>query len=357
MHAFVVYFFAAFSLFSVVDAFANLDAFQQTSRNQGLGFMLAHMAEHYLYQSSSLLELIGPTMATTAVMTVLALLVRHRELSAILAAGVPTYRLAVPFVVGVALVNGALIANQELIVPRIAHRLQGSHEDTRREAVAIEPQYDANWVYVSGSELLPGKRRIRSPEFRLPAQFSSELTTIKADRATYYPNGTQRPAGWLLEGALPAFSELHLTEAGRNAIGNNGQRLFIASDLSAEQLLQGSTGYRYLSTWSLLERLRQPAGSIRTARAMIMNLHARLTRPLLSLIGVFLVIPLVVRREHDGLVGNLALCMTVVSSVFGLWLGCQFLGQTPLVRPETAAWFPLIFGGGLAAWLSSGVRT
>ena len=359
VHAFVVYYLAAFSLFAVFDAFTNLDAFQQTSRSYGTGFMLAHMARHYLYQSSSFLELIGPTAGSTAVMTVLALLVRHRELSAILAAGVPTYRLAVPFVAGVALVNALLISNQEFIVPHIAYQLQGSHEDVNHDFVALEPQYDSHMVYISGRDLSRSEGKVRSAEFRLPAAVSPDLTVIKAKRAVYLSAGKRRPAGWMLEDPQPKYDEIRLTDEGREQVVNDQQhhRIFIPSDLSFDQLLQSNTGYRYLSTAALFARLQQPAGSLHTARGMIMNLHARLTRPILSLIGVFLIIPLIIRREHDSQVGNLALCMSVVSTTFAFWLGFQLLGQTPLIQPEMAAWLPLVFSGALAAWLSGGVRT
>ena len=43
--------------------------------------------------------------------------------------------------------------------------------------------------------------------------------------------------------------------------------------------------------------------------------------------------------------------------VLGIGYGMEFLGQTTLVRPEVAAWSPILFGGTLSAWLTGAVKT
>ncbi len=90
---------------------------------------------------------------------------------------------------------------------------------------------------------------------------------------------------------------------------------------------------------------------------MIMHLHGRLTRPVITLIGVFLVVPLIARREKMSLVQNVAACMAVLGLVYGLSLGGTMLGQAAILKPEIAAWGPLLFGGALCGWLTGCVRT
>ena len=174
--------------------------------------MLAVMAQHYLYQSSLIFELVGPTLAVTSVMSVLALALRHGEVYPVLAAGVPTYRMAIPFVVGVLAVNGLLALNQECIIPRISNHLQRSRGDGADEAQRVEPTYDNRFIFISGEELLLKNQTIHEAEFILHAPLVTHDVALRAPKAVYYQ--TDLDQGWLLENADPSFEDLELTEAG-----------------------------------------------------------------------------------------------------------------------------------------------
>ncbi len=133
--------------------------------------------------------------------------------------------------------------------------------------------------------------------------------------------------------------------------------VFVVSTVSPGQLYNRGGGYRYLTTAELIQRIQQPLATRSSALAFIMHLHSRLTRPVITMIGVFLVIPLIARRERMSLVQNVAMCMAALGLVYGLSIGGMMLGQAAILKPEIAAWGPLVFGGGLCAWLSGCVRT
>ncbi|MBX3442001.1 MAG: LptF/LptG family permease [Planctomyces sp.] len=383
--AFVALFVASVGLFAVVDGFMNLDAFQQAARKDTVSrkdpaqgdrkeaaaqgraseppptAILFRMARHYVLQSSSLLDLLGPTAAVLAVLTTMALLVKHGELHPLLAAGIPTYRLATPFVLGVLAVNGLMAVNQELIMPQIASELQGAHGADSGGAQPVEAQYDPlTYIYLTAESLQPAERTLRNPEFLLqtPAH-AMDSTKLSAESAKFYPARGDQPAGWLLKAPQPAYRSLRLTEEGRRLIlpQRKTDDVFIVSSLSADQLAHRGGGYRFLTTPELLRRIRLPAGSLSSFRAHVMHLHSRLTRPILCLIGVFLVLPLIARRERMSQVQNIAACMAALSLVYGLTIGGGLLGQAAVMRPELAVWGPLTFGAAFSAWLSGGVRT
>ncbi|MCA9029063.1 MAG: hypothetical protein KDA86_28035, partial [Planctomycetaceae bacterium] len=90
---FAGFFAASMGLYAVVDGFTNLDAFQSATHGESTSAMLTFMGRNYLYRTSWVFDLIGPTLITTSAVAVLALLIRHGELNPLLAAGVPTYRL------------------------------------------------------------------------------------------------------------------------------------------------------------------------------------------------------------------------------------------------------------------------
>ena len=75
-------------------------------------------------------------------------------------------------------------------------------------------------------------------------------------------------------------------------------------------------------------------------RAQLLHLHSRLTRPLLNILGIFLVIPLVVRKESRSLVTSIALCMAALALIVGLAEVFQFIGKAALMRTGTGRLAP-----------------
>lgn len=359
-HVFAVFFVAAMGLYVVADGFTNLDGFQRAAGDGGATVLLAMMGQHYLYHSSLLFEITGPTLAVMSTMCVLALTLKHGELHPLLAAGVPTYRVAAPLIVGVLSINALLTANQEWIIPRIAQHLQGTHGDSTADAQAFEPTYDTQLgIFISGKDLVLKTQTINRADFLLPVPLVAEATIVHADEAVYVRAQKEQPAGWVLRNAQPRIDQLRITEAGAKVIvpHTNPSDLFIRSELTFDQLSNRGTGYKYLSTSDLVWRIRHPSAGMGTRRAQILHLHERLTRPIITLIGLFLVIPMIVRRERLSLVTNVAVCMTVVGCVYGLSQGMLLFGNTGLLAPALCAWLPLICGGSLSAWLSPLVRT
>lgn len=361
LYAFAVLFIASVGLFAVVDGFLNLDDFQKAARDDGPLALLFVMTQHYAVQSSNLLDLLGPTVAVLAVMTTLGLVMKHGELHPLLAAGIPTYRICLPFVWGMLAVNGLMIANSELMIPRIADQLQVTKSDTSEDSQMVDSQYDPQTrVHISASSLRLSDRTLVHPDFLLPNPIMvDDQQMISAESARYYGARNRLPAGWLLKDPKPPYETLQLSEAGQRLVlaDESTGHIFIASSVTPSQLYNRGGSCRYLTTRELLKRIQIPSGSGSSGRALIMHLHGRLTRPVITLIGVFLVVPLIARREKMSLVQNVAACMAVLGLVYGLSIGGTMLGQAAILKPEIAAWGPLLFGGALCGWLTGCVRT
>lgn len=359
-YVFAVFFTAAMGLFIIADGFTNLDDFQHRAGDGGTRALLASMGQHYLYQSSRIFSLAGPTLAVMSAMCVMALTLKHGEINPLLAAGVPLYRVAMPLVIGVVAINALLAINEELIIPRIATHLQTKHGDSGADAQDFEPTYDeTTLILISGSELVPNTGTIKEAKFLLPKSLVAEATFVRADEAVYQAERRGRPAGWLLKKARPRVNELRILPQGEQIVQAQAtpDELFIRSPMTFDQLYNRSTGYRYLSTLDLVWRIRNPSAGDATRRAQVLHFHERLTRPLLTLVGVFLVIPLVARRDKLSLVSNVAMCMVAVGGVYAGAQALLLIGQTGWISPVACAWLPLISGGSLGAWLSPIART
>lgn len=358
LHVFAILFVATFGLFVVIDGFTNIDGFQE--RAESTADLMFLMANYYALQSSLFFDMAGPTLTVVTVMIVLTMLVRHSEVQPIFAAGVPVFRLLVPLVAGTLVVNALLSANLELIIPRIAHQIRGG-KDGESKGQPIEPAYDNDsHIHISGAEVFPGERRIRNAEFTLPMpEIALEPVTLKAPTAHYVKKEGNRPAGWLLKGVVPRFDQIPLTDEGRNRVFavKKSDDVFVASPVDPDMLYNRTQSYRFVSTPELVRRIRNPAYSTDTIRSQAMNFHARLTKPLLSVIAVLITVPLILMKESRNVVGNVALCTLLLGALFAVTQGFEYLGSANVIATHAAAWGPVIFHGTVGAWLYGLVQT
>ncbi|MGH7200065.1 MAG: LptF/LptG family permease [Planctomycetaceae bacterium] len=355
---FVILFLSTYGLFVVIDGFTNVDGFQEGA--DGAGQVMSRMAAYYAYQASLFLNMIGAILAEISVMVVFTLLVRGSELHPILASGVPTYRLLAPVLAGVMFVTLAMMANQELVMPRIAHELQAPRDQDKKGAHEVEPIYDAALILIGGKELFPLERKMIDAEFVLPVPtIVGDLTNLKAAEAEYREETAERPGGWILRNVTPRFDEIDLTDTGRQIVlcDGNPSEVFVVTDVSYDLLYNRNRGYKFVSTPELVERIRNPSTGTAPVRGQLLHLHTRLTQPLLNLSVALCAVPLIVRRESRSLVGNLAACTGVMGVLLAVLQGFLYLGSVNLLNPDLAAWAPVIVCGTLAAYLTGVVQT
>ena len=358
LHVYLILFLSAFGLYVVIDGFSNVDEYQLDGRDTIT--LLSVMGKHYLYQSSNFFDLVGSILNNIAVMTVLALIYRSYELQPILAAGIPVFRLMVPFLYGTMLVNAGLVLNQELLFPQIASHLVGRNANEAK-GHAVEPVYDYyTHIHFDGESVFLPDRKLQSPHIVLPTPtLVEELTTLKAPEAVYFEKTDESLGGWLLKNVTPKYDELSLTDAGKKIIREvkAPEDLFIVSDVSIDQLSHRSSSFKFLSTMELIRRVKNPSTAENSAKAQVLHLHGRLTRPILNLAVVFIVVPLVIRKESRNLIINLGLCALVLILAFVLVQFFLHLGQQEYLKPELAAWAPIIIIAAMAAWMSDRALT
>jgi lipopolysaccharide export system permease protein len=359
-YVFAVGFVATYGLYIVFDAFSNADDFQERAGTSGNLGMLLSMAEHYVVHAFAFFDLVGAILIVLAVMAVFALLLRQSELYPILSAGIPTWRLAVPVLVGSMGVILAMTVNQELIIPSLADRLRAPR-GTHQTAFEVQTTRDlVRNIQISGSQLFLDSRQIENAEFLLPVpSLVSEPATLRSTTAIQVAAGRNRPAGWLLKDVKPAFESLALTRDGQQCVfrSPDGRDIFVATDVTVDQLYNRSASYKFLSTASLIRRIQNPVLGRASIRNQKKHLHERLTKPLLVLISVLVTIPLTLRRESRGLLMNMATCTGVLGVLFVLAQSSIYLERLGGVSFDMAAWIPVVVSGACGAWVSGSVQT
>ena len=357
LSVFAIIFTSTFGLYVVIDGFTNLDEFQQTG--EGSNRTLWRMAVYYSLQTTVFFEMVGLILCVISVMVVLALVQKSSELNPILAAGIPTYRLAVPFIAATLLITVTLLINQELVIPSLAHRLSAGRHEGNEKGYKVQPVYDYHSnIHIDGDLVFVSRAQLEGARIALPPGIANELTTLKADAAVYHKPGDRRPAGWLLRDVSPPFDVESLSPAGRLIVvpRPNSKDVFVVTDVTPDRLWNRGKGNSLMSTADLVSRIRNPAMGVVSVRSQTLNVHTRLTRPLSALLMVFVVVPLVIRRESRSVIGNMAICSGTLAGIYGLAQVCQNLGGA-LVSPDLAVWTPMIFSGGLAAWLTGSVQS
>ncbi|QDT47699.1 LptF/LptG family permease [Symmachiella dynata] len=362
-HVFVVSFIAMMGLYIVIDAFNNIDNFFNEGDSGTLGVM-GTMARFYLFRSSMFFDTIGGIVSVTAVTVVLSLILRHGELNPVLSAGIPTYRLLFPLLWGMVMVSAIMVINKELIIPRIADELQIEAGKSGDEDEPVEPVWDfATMVQISGDRLYPARNAMTRPDFVLPTpEFVDNPTALSGSEAIFVPaDENHSRSGWLIKEAEPSFDELKLTlkKAGRATItrGSAADEIFIATEIDFDRLYRPDKTVDFISTPELIRRIKSPAYDVLSVRENSLYLHQRFTQPILNILLLFLILPLIVRREARGLVVSMCLSGLMQGVVFGTAQACLWLAGIEVIGPDLAAWGPVIVTGGLATWCWPMLRT
>ncbi len=377
LHTFGVFLVATYGLYIVIDLFTNVDAFQfeaqraaDESRLAGAAVwsdqdvlleMLKNIGLYYGYRLSDFLELAGPLLISIAAVAVLGLMEKQSESHPVLAAGISAFRLLKPLLIGAAALNLLLITNQELVMPNIAVQLQtprGKDHATKQQVIPVY-DYSNHMMHIDGESVSVADSRLEGATFYLPPELADGVSTLRAESAVYLQKNARHPAGWLLTNQEGVFNAEQLTKEGRARIipRPNGKDVFVVSDVNFDQLYDQGRNPKLLSSVQLVKRIRNPATGPVTVRHQSLALHSRVTRPLLSLLTVAIALPLVMRRESQGLIVNLAICGLVLAVAFGITHGSLLMGSAGLVRPDLAAWFPVVITGTTSVWTAGYVQT
>ena len=357
-HVFFIGFMALFGLYFVIDVFTNVTDFTDAAPHW-IDFFVA-IFKFYGPRASYFFAVIGGTLMVISSMVTLIIVQKHGELNPILSSGVSTFRLLRTLIVGAVFVQALIVANQEFLIPRIAGRLQ---VDAGQSLVLdnVNPVKDfSNDLVIAGKRLDLERERVEEAEFQLtPPKLSERVQTIETTEAIPYRSQDGKKVGWRLPQASIPYDQLQLTEEGRRYVlpGDEEREIIILTHITFDQLYNRDSHFEFLSTWELIQRMRNPASSYRSLRSQNLYLHSRFTKWLLNLIVVAATVPFVVRKESRSLITNLATCSGVMTAIMGINELSMYLGKVNIVGPEFAVWAPIVIWGTAVAWLTGLVRT
>lgn len=353
----LVTFVSTFGLFVIIDLMDNFDDFVTNTKEAGKSGLAWSIAFYYGNFAFFFFDAAGRSLCIVSAMTLLILMDRGGELKPLLAAGIPTYRIAAPVVAGAILVNLLHVANREIVIPKIAHHKFDGRGKSEGTPHAVEAAYDhSTQILFDGDQVNLGGHRITLPQILLPApSLVHELTTIDGPEAIYFAD----KGGWVVKDADPPYSSMLLTPDGRELVKpiKDSPDVFISGSITPADLYRGTENATMLATPDLIRRIKNPSHSWILARQLVLHFHERMIASAVNVVCVLLVIPLMIRRHSRGMVSNAALCIVVMGGLFGVHHAFSFLGHYNIVSPALSAWGPFIASGTMFAWISDIVQT
>ena len=357
----VIYLCVILGLFTVIDLFDNVDDFVTHGDNNSLGEIVASILVFYGRLGLFIFDAAALPLISVSLLTSLLLLRRKGQIKPFLSAGIPTYRVLGPaLMLGVLAMVGLKTLNREVLLSNAVHHLHSNRgKATTRHAIA--PRYDyASQILIDGWSVFPDSNRIEKAAFVLPPEIAgNEMICLRAEEAQFYAAQGTRPSGWLLRESQPRMEDIPLTEAGKRFLLRSKQpeNVFVVTDVTPDLIYKAKESTNFLSTEQLLTRVSSPAIDAKLASDLEFNLHTRVIEPVLTVVLVWIAIPLVLQSESKGAITAASNCGFWLFGVLGSTYAVKFLVGTQLIAAVMAAWVPLFFATLVASWVIDRVET
>ena len=362
---YVLSFMILVGLYVVLDMLFNFDDLMSVQTKEGLTGaasiwgLLKTIADYYFYQMFLIFVQMSGIIPIVAAAFTLMRMSRQNEISAILSAGVPLLRIAMPIIIAAVVLNGLLLVDQEVIVPLLIPKLARTHNEA---GLQIGNGFQIQSLQDEKRNLLLAAKYYPDPQ----APYMREVTIIErdedlqptaqitADRADWEPKRQQ----WRLQNARRVTG---LDPSGKVEIEEHHADPYRGGITPEEVSLYRSNEYvNLLST----ERINQLLSrSIYGSAALLKVKHTRFTQPLVNIIMLLLGIPSVLTRQPGQLrraaVKTLVISGLCMATVF---LSSMLAGTPPnqmwaATWPAIMAWVPIVLFGPVAVYMLDKVET
>jgi lipopolysaccharide export system permease protein len=352
--------FSVSGMFVLTDAIINSDELTTAAKNAPQG-AARFFFEYYLPRVLAFIDNYGGVTGMGAAMVALTLLARSNEQTALVAAGIPPRRFALPMIWGAICVSVLCAANREFALPHYRDQLRLTAQDLQKGASRKGyPRYDQKTqVLIRAERLAPLERRIEAVSLRLPPELKPWGIEINAYEGWFMDADPKdnRPAGIKLKHITRpvghhifdsgAINGEHIIWSAKDHPWLEPNECYVVTGVTFDQLSGSSQWARYLSSYELVKGIR--SGELDYANDIMVILHLRLVQPLIDISLSLLGIALVLYGSQRNVWGVVGMALVVVIGFFVLSLGCQAAGSSGLISATLAAWLPLFIFGPFAA--------
>src|SRR5215831_6929736 len=299
------------------------------------------VAEYLLNVTPYLLYNVAPLVMLLAVLITFGLMERANEITAIKATGTSIYRIITPIIAAAAVLSGALFLADQFYLPHTNKRQEALHNQIKGKPAQTYLRPDRKWIFGQSNDIYYYQFFDTDRDqfgnisvFQLDKANFTVTRRIHADRAHWADNLNR----WVYEKGW----ERKLQGA---AIAENGYRTF---DVSTFPELHENPGYfkkevkqynemNYTELRRYIRDLQQSGFDVVRLR---MQLHEKLSYPLITMIVAVLAIPFSLSTGKRGAIAGIAVGIGVVVFYIVVTRFFEAMGNQSLLPAALAAWAP-----------------
>lgn len=328
---FVLLFAMLFAFATLIDAVLRLEEFRKsTALLMGPGAeprwfdVLATIATFHGPRVFQFYQYLFGLVAVAAAGFTVARMQKDRELIAMLAAGIPLQRAALPILVGFALLSAGQVVNQEVVLPSLAARLRAdlpTYLKAKEWAVPLEVDRSGNLIRAAAFDPVAGTLEQliiyqRTPDGQIARRIASP-------RAVW----SEAQSAWLLEGGRADERSGAGAGAGQNAKAPSASVTAFVTDLGPDALsLRGDAVNSHLISTARLREMRMEGAIAASPYRHLVG--SRFAVLVVNLALLCISLPFLLRREPGGL-----LQPAIRSAAIMVPLGIIALGALAVPNP------------------------
>ncbi len=352
---YVIFLMVIIGLYVVMDLVFQFDKIAVVDKGAGgptgmaaVVAIVADVADYYFYQCFLIFTQMSGIVPVVAAAFTLLRLSRFNELTAMLAAGVPILRMTVPIIAAAVVLNGLLIVDQEIVLPRMIPKLVRKHDDMHQSAgksYQIEPMPVDEQTELLAALYDPGTLRMENMDviWRDP-QTAQPVRHLWADGAAWDANRS----AWVLDHGRMTTG----LQPGQKLSADvpTGDYTGVTPDEIALYHDRGSSLVELLSTHRINELIARPKSY--GVAALYRIKYLRLAQPVMNVVLLLLTIPTVLTYDPKALKPAATRCLTLTGLAMGSVFLCQQIaGKPPLGNDWVSLWPALMSWMPIFVWL------
>jgi len=301
------------------------------------------VAEYLLNVTPYLLYNVAPLVMLLAVLVTFGLMQRSNEITAIKATGTSIYRIVSPVIVAAAVLAGALFFADQLYLPHTNKRQEALHNQIKGKPAQTYLRPDRKWIFGQNNDIYyyqffdPDRDQFGNISvFRLDKPTFSITRRVHAERAHWAENLNR----WIYEKGWERSLKVSAIDNYRPFEVSTFPDLPETPAYFKKEVKQ----YNEMNYGELHNYIRDLQQSGFDVVRLRMQLHAKLSYPLITLIVAILAVPFAISTGKRGAITGIAVGVGVTVFYIVVTRFFEAMGNQSLLPAALAAWSPdLIF--------------